>query len=524
MLKKILLFVGILVAMSAAVLTIFLMTQPKTEQLFSDSKGIKSGKYLKALEIKGVLTPLQLTGGKLEPKEIVTKGQLSMMLMRLNGFTSAAAPVEAPADPEYEDLSDYDKVYARGIYSLPSIKESYENNFCSSWNTPVNNTEADKLANQLLGVETGVKLSSEALTRDAVLEYLGKINEGDKLLPKQVFVYAGNANSGQENDQRLKASFRSPTGICFDNSGGMIVCDTASNLLRRISDDIVTTYIGKTDTLDNYGYPRGGYKDGVEPLDARLNQPGFIVSHSDGIYFTESKNSTLRKLNFTDGIIYTYSGNGKQAYSNGKNEDTSFNHPSGVAISDDGIIYIADTLNHCIRKIEKGISSVAAGIPEKAGYKNGNGKDALFCEPTAIFLDKTGELYICDTGNNIIRKMNNKGVVSTVAGGKTVRNEDSGYMTGGYLDGKAGKALFKSPGGIFVTEDGRILVSDTENHCIRMILDEEVTTVAGNGRAYNTTGNLLESSFNRPTGITYRDHTVFIADTNNNVIKAFPLD
>lgn len=202
-------------------------------------------------------------------------------------------------------------------------------------------------------------------------------------------------------------------------------------------------------------------------------------------------------------------------YKDGKGDVALFKNPKGIAIALDGVIYIADTDNHRIRKIDtNGTVSTFAGSGEE-GNQDGQGVNADFNGPTSIAIDNSGNLYVADCLNNIIRKITPDGTVKTIAGNGvySFKNADAGQA----LD-----ARFKRPQGIAVGTDGSIYIADTENHMIRKVAtDGRVTTLAGSAiAAYHDDTNPDLAQFKNPQDVAVdAEGNVYIADTGNNRIR-----
>ena len=374
----------------------------------------------------------------------------------------------------------------------------------------------------LSGYPDGSFAPARYMTRAEVSHIVYLLIEGKVFVPTEMRVYAGSTDLGATDGERLSAHFGTPFGLAVGNDKSLLVADRDANLLRRITSDAVTTIAGQNKELDINGMPESGYKDSVSVAELLMRGPRYVCQAPDGsIYYTDGGNNTLRVI-LADGNGYTISGNGKAGYVNGTRENTQFNLPSGVAVGADGTIYVADTLNNCIRTVSgRGASTLYAGVPgEEGGYKDGSLLDAMFCEPTDIQFGPDGALYIADTGNSMIRVIRN-GTVSTLAGLPTVRDADSGAMIGGYLDGPADEALFCGPLGLFVDVSGIVLVADTENSVIRKIEAGFVTTLAGNLTAGNSTGPALVSMLNSPTDVVMIDGKVYVSDSYNHIIKIF---
>ena len=147
-----------------------------------------------------------------------------------------------------------------------------------------------------------------------------------------------------------------------------------------------------------------------------------------------------------------------------------FFNPHGLAVDDEGTIYIADRYNHTIRIISQGFVTTLAGTPGVNGYRDGTGAGALFNEPWGLCIGNDGNVYVADTRSNRIRKVTPEGVVTTVAG--------SGNY--GTTDGFGLSATFGNPTGIEMDDNGNLYIADHLTHIIRRISPTgQVTTVAG---------------------------------------------
>lgn len=188
-----------------------------------------------------------------------------------------------------------------------------------------------------------------------------------------------------------------------------------------------------------------------------------------------------------------------------------FSDPFGIAVGPDGSIYVADAgESNRIRKLAKdqGLTTLAGGIE---GNADGQGPHAAFNSPSGIALDASGNLYVADTGNNRIRKVDAQGAVLTVAGDGTA----------GYRDGPAAEAQFNGPIGVTVDGVGNVIVADTYNDRIRMITpDGQVSTIAGSGRPGFADGDARDALFDTPCSVVAMpDGTLIVADTGNNSLR-----
>ncbi len=205
------------------------------------------------------------------------------------------------------------------------------------------------------------------------------------------------------------ARFWSPIDIAYDKDGTMLVVDMLNSKIKRITKDgKVETVAGRGGKEDEDGYTVFGYSDGPAPK-AEFNEPAGIAVASDGTaYIADMKNNCIRT--FKDGKVGTFagkcvSGSDKGGHKDGPVSRAQFNQPNGVEVGPDGAVYVADTFNHCIRKIKDGKVTTLTGQPGQQGYYDGPIKDALFNGPQSLSLGKDGSLYIVDFGNYRVRRL-----------------------------------------------------------------------------------------------------------------------
>ncbi|MCY6484175.1 hypothetical protein OW763_07380 [Clostridium aestuarii] len=333
-------------------------------------------------------------------------------------------------------------------------------------------------------------------------------------------IFSGSGKMGDKDGKVLEAEFLFNYGMALDKEKNLLIADSYNNKIRKISKDTVTTLAGYSDKKDNFKLPLGEYIDG-DISKAKFDKPrDLAVDGKKNVYISDSGNNVIRKI--MNGNIYTFAGTGKKGYKDGNAKEAEFNLPSGIAIDKNGDVYVADILNHVIRKIsKKGQVSTLSGIKSKyGGYKDGDLKEAMFNEPSDIVVGNDGAIYIADSGNQRIRKIS-KGRVTTIAGSENQYIQGTNYIKGGFQDGQKGSAKFNFPKGICLDEKENIYVADTFNHSIRVIKkDGTISTLLGDGKA----GVYSEARLNQPTSLIYMDGYLYVSDNKNNIISRLKID
>lgn len=255
---------------------------------------------------------------------------------------------------------------------------------------------------------------------------------------------------------------------------------------------------------------------------ARLNQPRAVAVHaaSGQVYVLENSNAVRR---FTPGVgVTTFAGHASQA---GTTDDTGtlarFNRPEGIAVDDGGTVFVADTLNHTIRRITSaGVVTTIAGRPGIAGSFDGAGSEAEFNLPRGLAIGPGGTLFVADSGNHTIRRITFNGAqvqVTTLAGQPGLPGSKNG--TGA---GTSAAPQFRQPQGVAVDASGQVFVADTGNNAIRRITPAGVTTVfAGSVTTSGATdGKGGKARFSQPHGIAIdTSGLLHVADTGNAALR-----
>jgi len=340
------------------------------------------------------------------------------------------------------------------------------------------------------------------------------LGEAEAVMTTKIGIFDGIWESTRYSDE-----FYNPIGIALIN-GDIIVADYYCDRIQII-DDEKNKRIGRPGLYGLSYRDSGALADGFRE-NAMFRKPsGIFVCPEGTVIIADTGNHAVRRMD--DEFVITVAGNGTAGYQNGKEGEAFFNSPRSAVMCSQGYIYVADTMNHCIRRIDgQGNVTLFAGIPQQSGYANGNLTDAMFNEPFGMVIDIYDVLYIADSANHAIRKIEN-GIVTTVAGRPGETDRFTGYSQGGYTDGNNDEALFNFPRGIALMPDGSIIVADSMNHVIRMITTNNTHTLIGNGTAEQFYASAENLKMARPEGVYTDGKTLFISDSFNNRVLTVPL-
>jgi sugar lactone lactonase YvrE len=332
----------------------------------------------------------------------------------------------------------------------------------------------------------------------------------------QVTTLAGLAGTtGRSDGAGTAARFYYPSGLAVDASGNLYVADTFNSLIRKVTPGgVVSTFGGGT----------AGSADGIGASAGFLYPAGIAIDASGNLAIADTGNATVRRID-SSGRISTVAGLAAQyGTQDGPSASARLNGPYGLAADAQGNVYVADSFSATIRRINAaGVTTTLAGVPGVFGSADGAATaaqsasaepgSAQFNAPYGVAVDASGNVYVADTGNNLIRKISAAGVVSTLAG-------SAGQA--GSADGPGTLARFNAPYGIALGRNGNVYVADTLNHVIRSITpDGMVSTLAGVAQGAGTSdGTAGAARFNLPYGVAAAaDGTVFVADSGNHVIR-----
>ena len=323
----------------------------------------------------------------------------------------------------------------------------------------------------------------------------------------KISTYAGTGISGFSGDggpaNAAKLSY--PTGLIFDSAGDLIVADGGNNRIRMID----TT--GKITTIAGTG--KTGYTgDGGPAIKATFNQPWGLTYDSKGdLYITDLGNCAVRFVN-TSGIINTYAGNGTCGFGGDGGPATSanLNFPRGMVFDSNGNLYIADTINHRVRKVNRSgtISTFAGnGLPGFGG-DGGNATSARIGNPKGLAF-RGGKIYISNAGQARIRTVTiSSGIINTYAGSIPGYDGDGKPLL---------SSMFFSPTGLLFDAKGKLLVADALNQRVRRATSI-MTTIAGG--AIRDGSAATSAALVEPEALAFdKSGNYYIADTTGNRIR-----
>ncbi|SFQ34963.1 NHL repeat-containing protein [Variovorax sp. OK605] len=322
----------------------------------------------------------------------------------------------------------------------------------------------------------------------------------------QVSTFAGTAGTvGAADGNGAAASFSAPAGVALAKSGGLLVTDGISGLLRKISSarDVAFFAGGGGAPTSQDGNGSAATFDG--PIGVAMDAAG-------NSYVADSSGNRIRKIS-PAGEVTTFAGNGTASSLDGYRTAATFNAPVSVAVDAAGNVYVAEVVAAVIRKITPdGDVSTFAGKAGMSGFAEGTGDNARFNQPFGLALDVAGNLYVADAANSRIRKITPDRVVSTFAG--------TGLI--GSADGPRNSATFAFPAALALDVDGNVYVAEPGSSVLRRItLAGEVSTLAGVAFQTGAQDGIGKAArFGQPLGIAVdAGGALYVADTQNSVIR-----
>lgn len=264
-----------------------------------------------------------------------------------------------------------------------------------------------------------------------------------------------------------------PQAVCIDNEGNLYIADQNNHCVLKYDGEYVHRIAGNM-TFDFSGDHGPGVK-------AALNKPTGLAVYEKSLYITDTGNDAVRKLDLESGLIDTFAGTGETGYSGdgGPAQKARLNKPGGAAVDRNGNVYINDIANNVIRKVNtSGIISTYAGTG-KYGYSGDGGpsRDAAFSEIYSVYVDRHyNYLYLADYFNHCIRKVDlATDIITTVAGsGREGYDGDGGDACG---------ASLSRPVAICSDRWGNLFIAESGNSCIRFVnkTTGRIYTLVGDG-------------------------------------------
>ncbi|HEX7641335.1 MAG TPA: DUF4214 domain-containing protein [Burkholderiaceae bacterium] len=356
----------------------------------------------------------------------------------------------------------------------------------------------------------------------------------------------------------LGGTFWAPAGVAVDRAGVVFVTD--SFMVRKVDSDGTITTIAGAEThgeLDGQGTAARFYYLG-----------GIAVDANDNLYVVDSMALTIRKIT-ADGYVSTFAGTyGQSGSTDGQGSAARFARPVGIAIDSNGNLYVTEYDNDLVRMITPGgmVTRISGLLPIAQGSADGGLAQASYKYPQGIGIDRAGNLYVADTGNNLIRKLSAGSIVSTVAGLRSLGGQSDGtgsaanftfassmahdavgnlYLvngasivkltpggtattfvgnagTVGYADANGTAARFNGIGGLVFDASGNLYLTDSGNNVVRMVTpDGQVSTVAGNaGALAYVNGQGSAARFGVLGGIAIDSQgNLYVADSTGSAIR-----
>ena len=287
---------------------------------------------------------------------------------------------------------------------------------------------------------------------------VGRIRKVDALGIITTIVGGGSGYSG-DGGPAIAARVSGPRGVAVDGAGNVYFADSGNNRIRKI--DAAT---GTIATIAGTGV-HGFSGDGGPAVEAQISRAGGVaVDGAGNVYFADSGNNRIRKIDAATGTIATIAGTGVHGFSGdgGPATEAQISRAEGVAVDGAGNVYFADYGNYGIRKVDSsGIITTIAGGGVGFGGDGGRAVGARLSPPRGVAVDGAGNVYIADSGNDRIRKVNASGIITTIAG--------TGEEGLGGDGGLAVEAQIHNPFGVAVDGAGNVYIADSGNHRIRKL-------------------------------------------------------
>ncbi len=389
--------------------------------------------------------------------------------MRLNTTVYSLGTTPQAWEPHLESLTtdqltQLDAAHP-ALRQVTTRERSYRMTAYAGGGTEIATTESQPSTAVRLfnGRGLGLDQAGNLYITDVSLQKVLRVNAIDETID----VIAGTGREHYKGDGRLatKTKFQHPWGVAVDQTGNVYIADYGSHKVLKVNaiDGILTTIAGTGES---------GYNgDGQPATEARLDEPrGVAVDKAGNVYIVESENARIRKVNAADGRISTYAGGGNEPIDGtGQLANTvSLQFPWGMALDDTGNLYITEFERHQVLKIDgDGVLTIVAGTGRHDYSGDGQRATAATLNfPRGLAVDPGGNLYIADSENNRIRKVNAAdGIISTVAGSGPTGSTASATSTPIGLD--AMNTQLVKPQGVAVDKDGYVYFTEYSDERVR---------------------------------------------------------
>jgi DNA-binding beta-propeller fold protein YncE len=338
-------------------------------------------------------------------------------------------------------------------------------------------------------------------------------------LGNSIYRITGNniPNNAGDGGFAINAQVELPDGLAFDDLGDLYIADPEAAVIRKIDVlGIITTVAGNG--------TKGYSGDGSAAISASLYWPEALAYHDGCLYIADLGNNRVRRVNLATGIIDTFAGNGSQGFSGDGGQATSaqLKFPAALAFNANGVLYIADAGNQRVREVDLDgiISTVAGNGAEGSGGNDVPATSTALADPSGLAVNpRNGNLYIADTAEDTVRYIDSAGYIHIAAGTANVK----GHAGNG---GLAVSALLNEPHNLAFDSAGNLYIADTQNSQIRKVDgDGNIWLVAGLASAaagYNggDGGSARAAQLHFPASVAVSPAgDVFLSDTFNFMVR-----
>lgn len=338
---------------------------------------------------------------------------------------------------------------------------------------------------------------------------------------------AGNGIEGFSGDggPAIEASLRTVQGLALDAAGNLYIADVGNHVIRRVdTNGIITTVAGLGPALDQIGFNG----DNQPAVQAKLAAPTDVALDAEGnLYIADSGNHRIRRVD-RQGIITTVAGTGVSGFSGDGGPATAakLRNPSAIALDAAGNLYIGEAGNFRIRRVDRAtgtITTIAGSGAYGFGGDGGPAISARFKNISDLVIGPTGDIFVADSGNHRIRRISSDGIITTVAGRGDFNVSVAADLGDG---GPATEAIVRTPFGLALDAAGQLYIAENSSHRIRRVDGRGIiTTVAGSGSPLEAGfagdgGPADQAKLNRPSGVLVDAvGNIYISDSFNFRIR-----